>query len=237
MPARESIEAARKRLDLLEVRERPRSPRALRRPGRRPPHRARRVAQRGRSGGHAGLHRRGRRPGCSFPSGTPPAARDLAGDGRVAGPRASTRRSAPTSLTVDPRRRGPLAPLHLVAHIPDPENRLTPGSSVEASVPLGKPCRGWWSQRRHPEELRRHPRLHCPDPPARPAAGQAGAGGGALRARWRGRSSADGALKAGDPVIVEGNERLFPDTPLEPQPCETGRCRRRGPRSAARIAA
>jgi multidrug efflux pump subunit AcrA (membrane-fusion protein) len=25
-------------------------------------------------------------------------------------------------------------------------------------------------------------------------------------------------LKAGDPIIVEGNERLFPGTPLSPQP-------------------
>jgi multidrug efflux pump subunit AcrA (membrane-fusion protein) len=27
-----------------------------------------------------------------------------------------------------------------------------------------------------------------------------------------------GGLKAGDEVIVEGNERLFPGTPLEPRP-------------------
>ncbi|NNC89311.1 MAG: efflux RND transporter periplasmic adaptor subunit [Akkermansiaceae bacterium] len=111
----------------------------------------------------------------------------------------------------------------MVAHIPDPENRLTPGSSVEAAVPLGKPeprivvssdaiLQGYSGAH-----------VFVPEP----------AGDGPPIARRvpvevlfeRGGESIlkSGALEAGALVIVEGNERLFPNTPLDPHSWEETR--------------
>ena len=45
---------------------------------------------------------------------------------------------------------------------------------------------------------------------------------------------AAGALKAGDEVIIEGNERLFPGTPLNPQPWEE--TRKNGPKESPETA-
>ena len=106
----------------------------------------------------------------------------------------------------------------LIAHISDPENRLTPGSSVRAQVPLGAPAE----------------KLVVPaDAILQSFSGafvfipQNQEGGPPIAQRVdvrviferNGESILEGdALKPGAPVIVEGNERLFPGTPLDPQP-------------------
>ncbi len=106
----------------------------------------------------------------------------------------------------------------LIAHIPDPDNRLTPGTSVEAEVPLGQP----------------EPRLAVASdailqsyagsfvwvvrtPPDGPPVGER-VPVELLFERDGEAFLAPGALAAGDRVIVEGNERLFPGTPLAPMP-------------------
>jgi RND family efflux transporter MFP subunit len=120
-------------------------------------------------------------------------------------------------LTVIPEIDGRSRRFTLVAHLPDPENRLTNGASVRASVPLGEPI----------------PRLVVPsDAVLVSYAGshvfvpKAGGDGPPLAQRVavevlfeRGGEAilADGELNEGDPVIVEGNERLFPGTPLAPR--------------------
>jgi len=111
----------------------------------------------------------------------------------------------------------------IIAHIPDPENTLTPGASVEAEVPLGKPV----------------PRLAVgSDAILKSYAGTfvwvvrvpEGAPPAAERVpvellfeRDGEAFVAPGALKPGDRVIVEGNERLFPGTPIAPMPWEETR--------------
>jgi len=107
----------------------------------------------------------------------------------------------------------------LIAHVPDPDNSLTPGTSVEATVPLGRPA----------------PRLVIDsDAVLQSFAGPyvlvvTAAGDGPPTARRvpievlyeRGGETVlaeGGALATGDRVIVEGNERLFPDTPVDPKP-------------------
>lgn len=107
----------------------------------------------------------------------------------------------------------------LIAHVPDPEDALTPGSSVQATVPLGRPA----SQV-----------VVSADAVLQGYAGkyvfvpEGGEGGGPPRAKRvpvqvlferQGESVlANGAIKAGDEVIVEGNERLFEGMPLAPSP-------------------
>ncbi len=106
----------------------------------------------------------------------------------------------------------------LIARIPDPDNTLTPGTSVDATVPLGRPS----------------PHLVV----ASDAVLQSFAGtyvlvvGDSEKGPPMARQIpvevlferngeavlAAGGLKAGDRVIVEGNERLFPNTPVNPQP-------------------
>jgi len=106
----------------------------------------------------------------------------------------------------------------LIAHIPDPDHRLTPGSSVEATVPLGQPksrvvidsdaiLKGYdgsyvWK----PGPAEGGPPMSQRVPVE------------VLFERDGEAILADGALVAGDLVIVEGNERLFPGTPLDPRP-------------------
>jgi RND family efflux transporter MFP subunit len=111
----------------------------------------------------------------------------------------------------------------LVAHVPDPDNQLTPGLSVEASVPLGKP----------------EPQLVVStDAIMRGFAGthvfvpRASENGPPVAARVpvqvlyerRGEAVlAPGALEPGTQVIVEGNERLFPNMPVNPRSWEETR--------------
>lgn len=106
----------------------------------------------------------------------------------------------------------------LVAHVADPGNQLTPGMSVEASVPLGKP----------------EPQLVVStDAIMRGFAGthvfvpKAVEGGPPVASRvpvevlYERQGEAivvSDALEPGTAVIVEGNERLFPNTPLNPKP-------------------
>ncbi|HUF62928.1 MAG TPA: efflux RND transporter periplasmic adaptor subunit [Verrucomicrobiales bacterium] len=105
----------------------------------------------------------------------------------------------------------------LIAHIPDPENALTPGSSVEASVPLGRPekrlvvpsdavLKSYSGDHVFvPEENGQGPPL------AKRVLVEV------LFERSGVAVLAAGSLRSGDLVIVEGNERLFPDTPLDPR--------------------
>ena len=111
----------------------------------------------------------------------------------------------------------------LIVHIPDPDNALTPGSSVEATVPIGQ------SQSR----------LVVPsDAVMKSYAGSyvftvVSTGEGPplatqvpveiLFERSGVAVIGPGALKPGDKVIVEGNERLFPNTPVAPQAWEDTR--------------
>jgi RND family efflux transporter MFP subunit len=106
----------------------------------------------------------------------------------------------------------------LVAHIPDPDDLLTPGTSVEANVPLGTPeerivvssdavVKGYDASY-----------VFVPD---RPGDGPAVARRVEVEVLFeRGGESvlAPGPLAAGDLVVVEGNERLFPNAPIDPQP-------------------
>ena len=120
----------------------------------------------------------------------------------------------------------------LVAHIPDPENRLTPGSSVEASVPLGKP------QARlvvsSDAIMQGYSGTHVFVPQKSEAGMQVARSIPVEVLYERGGEAVlkSGALKPGDPVIVEGNERLFPDTPVDPKRWEETRSPAEGGRPA-----
>lgn len=120
----------------------------------------------------------------------------------------------------------------LVAHLPDPDNALTPGTSVTASVPLGKP------QRRIvvPSDaiLKSYdgsyvytPRTGPEGPPLAQRVSVE-----VLFERQGESILSPGTLQAGDPVIIEGNERLFPNTPVNPQSPEA-RNQGAGPGKAA----
>ncbi len=111
----------------------------------------------------------------------------------------------------------------LIAHIPDPENLLTPGSSVEASVPLGLPARQLIISADAILKSYSGNHVFIPDTSEEgpPTAKQVPV---ELLYERNGESIiAAGTLKAGDQVIVEGNERLFPGTPLDPKPWEETR--------------
>jgi RND family efflux transporter MFP subunit len=121
-------------------------------------------------------------------------------------------------LTVIPDVEGRSRRFILVAHLPDPDNALTPGSSVEASVPLGRPAKQLivpsdavlksyagtyvYVPNKNPEGFSVAERV-----PVEVLFDQAGES-----------VLASGSLKPGDLVIVEGNERLFPNTPVDPRP-------------------
>jgi len=134
-------------------------------------------------------------------------------------------------LSLIPDVEGRSRSFQLIAHIPDPDNKLTPGTSVEASVPLGKPesrlvisadavllsYSGTYVF--IPEKTGEGPPIAKRVPVE------------VLFERNGQAVLAPGELKAGDQVIVEGNERLFPSTPLDPKPwSET---RENGPKSAS----
>lgn len=111
----------------------------------------------------------------------------------------------------------------LVAHVPDAENQLTPGMSVEATVPLGNP----------------EPRVVVPTDaimrgfagahvfvPTEPKGGPPLAGRVPVEVLFERDAEAvlaPGALKPGALVIVEGNERLFPNMPVNPKSWEETR--------------
>ncbi|WP_193210890.1 efflux RND transporter periplasmic adaptor subunit [Luteolibacter marinus] len=135
--------------------------------------------------------------------------------------RAEPIRADKLSLVPDVEGRSRL--FNLIAHIPDPDNQLTPGSSVEARVPLGKPT----------EHLvvsadavlssfsGTFVFVPAPAPEGPPMAKRVTVE--VLFERDGESVLAAGELEAGDQVIVEGNERLFPGTPLDPRPWEETR--------------
>jgi RND family efflux transporter MFP subunit len=111
----------------------------------------------------------------------------------------------------------------LVAHIPDPENQLTPGSSVEATVPLGQPRSRVVIDSDAILQAYNGTYVWVPSaaedgPPVSKRVPVT-----VLFERDGESVLADGPLAAGDRVIVEGNERLFPATPLDPRPWEETR--------------
>jgi multidrug efflux pump subunit AcrA (membrane-fusion protein) len=104
----------------------------------------------------------------------------------------------------------------LIVHIPDPENRLTPGTSVSASVPLGVPTPKLVTSSDAVLKSHAGHYVYVPDRDADgpPTAKQVKVD--LLFERSGNAVLAPGPLKVGDEVIVEGNERLFPGTPLAP---------------------
>ena len=117
---------------------------------------------------------------------------------------------------------------NLIARIPDPENLLTPGTSVEAVVPIGKPelslvvssdavlksYAGSYVYVAAPQESGPPIATRIPVEVMFERDGEA--------------VLAPGGLKVGDSVIVEGNERLFPNTPLDPHPFAEARAGQSG---------
>ena len=117
---------------------------------------------------------------------------------------------------------------NLIARIPDPENLLTPGTSVEAVVPIGKPelslvvssdavlksYAGSYVYVAAPQESFPPIATRIPVDVMFDRDGEA--------------VLAPGGLKVGDSVIVEGNERLFPNTPLDPHPFAEARAGQSG---------
>lgn len=106
----------------------------------------------------------------------------------------------------------------LIAHIPDPDNSLTPGSSVRADVSLGKSEPQLVIDSDAVLKSYSGTYVFVPEP---------GDSGPPLSKQVPievlferdGESIIRSAqLEAGSEVIVEGNERLFPNTPLDPRP-------------------
>ena len=111
----------------------------------------------------------------------------------------------------------------LIAHIPDPERTLSPGSSVHASVPIGKPEKRLVVS--SDAVLKNYAGTHV-FVPDRSGSGPPVAKSVPVEVLFERDGQAvlaAGALKPGDEVIIEGNERLFPGTPLNPQPWEETR--------------
>jgi RND family efflux transporter MFP subunit len=107
---------------------------------------------------------------------------------------------------------------NLIARIPDPENLLTPGTSVQADVPIGKPAQRLVvaSDAILKSYAGSYVYIVGDAKPGPPIASRVPVE--VLFERDGVAVLAEGALKAGDRVIVEGNERLFPNTLLIPQP-------------------
>ena len=106
----------------------------------------------------------------------------------------------------------------LVAHLPDPDNTLTPGTSVTAAVPIGAPAQRIVVSSDAVLASYAGSYVYTPkSSPEGPAIAQRvpvevlfERGGEAILS--------PGPLKPGDMVIIEGNERLFPNTPVNPRP-------------------
>ncbi|MFT4547449.1 MAG: RND family efflux transporter MFP subunit [Verrucomicrobiales bacterium] len=112
---------------------------------------------------------------------------------------------------------------NLIAHIPDPENTLTPGTSVEAIVPIGEPTIAIVvsSDAVLKSYAGTYVFIAAPGEQGPPVATRV-----PIEVQFERDGEAvlaPGELKLGDQVIVEGNERLFPNTPLNPQPFSTTR--------------
>ena len=106
---------------------------------------------------------------------------------------------------------------NLIAHVPDPENTLTAGSSVEAQVPLGAPTsRIVISSDAVLTSFAGTyvfiPQVTGEGPPIAKRVPVE-----VLFERDGEAILKDGELESGSEVIVEGNERLFPGTPLDPK--------------------
>ncbi|MFC7339240.1 efflux RND transporter periplasmic adaptor subunit [Haloferula chungangensis] len=122
------------------------------------------------------------------------------------------------SISVIPDVEGRSRSFNLIAHVPDPENLLIPGSSVEAIVPLGLPTKQLVISADAILKSYSGTHVYVPDTSSEgpPIAKQVPVD---LLFERNGKSIlVPGTLKAGDQVIVEGNERLFPGTPLDPKP-------------------
>ena len=106
----------------------------------------------------------------------------------------------------------------LIARIPDPDNQLTPGTSVQADVPIGKPERHLVvsSDAVLKSYAGSYVFIAADSENGPPVATRVAVE--VLFERDGEAVLAEGQLKPGDRVIVEGNERLFPDTPLDPKP-------------------
>lgn len=120
-------------------------------------------------------------------------------------------------LTVIPEVDGRSRRFTVIAHVNDPDNKLTPGSSVEASVALGKPEKHLVVMA--DAVLTSYSGTYVFVP-------QTAEGGPAVAKRVPVdvMFQRDGEaylksqeLKSGDQVIVEGNERLFPGSPVDPK--------------------
>jgi RND family efflux transporter MFP subunit len=125
-------------------------------------------------------------------------------------------------FTVIPEVDGRSRSFTVVAHLPDPENRLTAGSSVTARVPLGVPTRRVVVPSDAILTGYSGPYVFVPEssgegPPTAKRVDVV-----VLFERGGEAILEDGELKQGDEVIVEGNERLMPNAPVAPRPWQPG---------------
>lgn len=125
-------------------------------------------------------------------------------------------------FTVIPEVDGRSRSFTVVAHLPDPENRLTAGSSVTARVPLGAPARRVVVSSDAILTGYAGPYVFVPEssgegPPVAKRVDVV-----VLFERGGEAILEDGGLKPGDEVIVEGNERLMPNAPVAPQAWKPG---------------
>jgi multidrug efflux pump subunit AcrA (membrane-fusion protein) len=112
---------------------------------------------------------------------------------------------------------------NLIAHIPDLENELTPGSSVEARVPLGKPVPRLVISSDAVLQSFSGSYVYVPAPAGEGPPISKRVPVVVLFERLGESIMTSEVLKAGDDVVVEGNERLFPGTPLDPKPWSEAR--------------
>lgn len=130
-------------------------------------------------------------------------------------------RSAPVRadrLSIVPDVEGRSRRFNLIAHIPDPEVTLTPGMSVRATVPIGAPEPRTVISSDGVLNSYAGTYVFVPDPSGDgpPVAKRVDV---TVEFERAGEAIlAPGGLEAGAEVIVEGNERLFPGTPLDPHP-------------------
>jgi len=121
-------------------------------------------------------------------------------------------------LSLVPDVEGRSRSFYLIAHIPDPDNKLTPGTSVEATVPLGVPQKRLVISADAVLTSYNGTYVFIPKPAEKGPPLATRVPIEVLFERNGQAVLAPGELKPGDAVIVEGNERLFPQTPLDPQP-------------------
>lgn len=126
-----------------------------------------------------------------------------------------------TDLALVPEVTGRSRRFLLVAKVADPDGRLTPGSSVRAEVPLGGPMKRFVAP--GDAVLRSYAGTHIVIP-APTEGGPTLAKKVPIKVLYERKGeaifTAEG-LKPGDLIIVEGNERLFPNAPVLPRPKES----------------